>query len=183
MNGQINKCFAHGVVSWLKHGTKFDWAKCVAYCDKYNVELREMKMANLAWQAESGVVGAVKCAPQPSSYRHLKPMSETTHGQTLQSNKCQILTKLETNKSVKVLGSKWDVEEIQICKDFLQGKCLMLGGVKNTIVVASTKNDEIIATERRFSIKSKDFRIVHAKVVYQLALVKDLLKKTIILKN
>jgi hypothetical protein len=24
MNGQINKCFACGVICWLKHGTKLD---------------------------------------------------------------------------------------------------------------------------------------------------------------
>jgi hypothetical protein len=62
-NGQINKCFACGVVSWLKHGTELDWAKYVIYCDKYSFELREMKMVNLIRQAESGVVGVVKKAP------------------------------------------------------------------------------------------------------------------------
>jgi hypothetical protein len=40
-NGQINKCFARGVVSWLKHGTKLDWAKYAIYYDKYNVEFIE----------------------------------------------------------------------------------------------------------------------------------------------
>jgi hypothetical protein len=55
---------------------------------------------------------------------------------------------------MKVLGLKWDVKEIQICKDLLQSKCLMLGGVKNNINVATVKNDEAIATERRSSIKS-----------------------------
>jgi len=40
-SGQINKCFAHGVVSWLKHGTKFNWAKYAIYYDKYNVEFIE----------------------------------------------------------------------------------------------------------------------------------------------
>ncbi len=96
----------------------------------------------------------MKWAPQPFSYRHLSPLSKTVHGQTLQNNTCQILTKLETNKSMKVLGLKWDVKEIQICKDLLQSKCLMLGGVKNNINVATVKNDEAIATERRSSIKS-----------------------------
>jgi hypothetical protein len=45
-NGQINKCFACGVVSWLKYGTKLNWAKYVVYCDKYNVELRKTKTKN-----------------------------------------------------------------------------------------------------------------------------------------
>jgi len=36
MNGQSNKCFACGVVSWLKHGTKLDWAKYVVDYDKYS---------------------------------------------------------------------------------------------------------------------------------------------------
>jgi hypothetical protein len=40
-NGQINTCFARGVVSWLKHGTKLDWAKYTIYYEKYNVEFIE----------------------------------------------------------------------------------------------------------------------------------------------
>jgi hypothetical protein len=63
-NGQINKCFARGVVSWLKHGTKLDWAKYAIYYDKYNVEsLREMKMVNFTRQAKGGVIHVVKRAP------------------------------------------------------------------------------------------------------------------------
>jgi hypothetical protein len=69
-------------------------------------------------------------------------MFEAIHGQTFQSNNCQILTELEIDKNVKVLGPKWDVKEIQVCKDFLQGKCLMLGGAKKSIIVVTTKNDE-----------------------------------------
>jgi hypothetical protein len=103
-NGQINKCFACGVVFWLKRGTKFNWAKYVVYYDKYNVELRKTKMTNFVQQANSGVVGVVKHAPRPSSYKHPRPMSKVIHGKTLQSNGCQILTELETNKNVKVLG-------------------------------------------------------------------------------
>ncbi len=91
-NGKINKCFACGVVSWLKRGTKFNWAKYVIYCDKYNFELKEMKIVNLIRQAKSGVVGAVKKAPRPSNYRLPRPMSKAIHGQTLQSNNCQFLT-------------------------------------------------------------------------------------------
>ncbi len=40
-NGQINKCFARRVVSWLKHGTKLNWAKYAIDYDKYNVEFIE----------------------------------------------------------------------------------------------------------------------------------------------
>jgi hypothetical protein len=43
----------------LKHGTKLDWEKYVIYYDKYSVELRKTKMANLIRQLESGIVGAV----------------------------------------------------------------------------------------------------------------------------
>jgi hypothetical protein len=61
-NGQINKCFACGVISWLKHGTKLDWEKYVVYYYKYNVELKETKTMNFVQQAKSGAVGAVKQA-------------------------------------------------------------------------------------------------------------------------
>ncbi len=56
-NGQINKCFTHGVVSWLKHGIEFDRAKYAIYYDKYNVEFIERgKIVNITQQVESGVV-------------------------------------------------------------------------------------------------------------------------------
>jgi hypothetical protein len=109
-------------------------------------------------------------------------MSEAIHGKTLQSNSCQILTKLETDKSVKVLGPKWHVEEIQVCKHLLQGKCLMLGGAKKSIVVVIVNNDEAIAIERSF-ITLRDFHTIHAEVVCQLALVENLLKIVIRLRN
>ncbi len=75
-------------------------SKYIVYYDRYSVELREKKVANLVWQAESGVVGAMKWAPQPFSYKCARPMSEVLHGQTLQNNNYQILIKLETNKNV-----------------------------------------------------------------------------------
>ncbi len=125
----------------------------------------------------------MKRAPQPSSYRRPRPMSKTIHEQTFQSNNCHILTEFETNKKVKVLGFKWDAKKIQVCKDLLQGKCLMLGGAKNNIVIIITKNDEAITIEKRSSITLEDFCIVHVEVVCQLVLAKDLLKKTIKLRN
>jgi hypothetical protein len=79
--------------------------------------LREMKMVNLIRQAESGVVGVVKKAPWPTNCRRPRPMFKAIHGQTLQNNNCQILTKLEID--IKVLGLKWDAMEIQVCKDLL----------------------------------------------------------------
>jgi hypothetical protein len=76
--------------------------------------LRDTKMVNLIRQAKSGVFYAMKWAPRPSSYICVRLMFEAIHGQTLQSNNCQILTKLEIDKNMKVLG-KWDVKEIQVC--------------------------------------------------------------------
>jgi hypothetical protein len=98
-------------------------------------------------------------------------MFEVVHGQTLQSNNCQISTKLEIDKNVKVLGPKWDVKEIQVCKDLLQGKCLMLGSAKKSIIIVATKNDEATITKRRSSITLEGFCTIHAEVVCQLALV------------
>jgi hypothetical protein len=110
-------------------------------------------------------------------------MFEAIHGQTLQSNNCQILTELEIDKNMKVLGPKWDVEEIQVCKEILQGKCLTLGGAKKIIIVATAKNDEAIVAKNRSSITLEDFHTIHVKVVYQLALVEELLKTAIRLRN
>ncbi len=56
----------------------------------------------------------MKWAPRPSSYICVRLMFEAIRGQTLQSKNCQILTKLEIDKNMKVLG-KWDVKEIQVC--------------------------------------------------------------------
>ncbi len=80
--------------------------------DKYSVELRDTKVANLVQQVKSGVVGVVKWAPQPSSYRCTRLMFEAIHGQTFQNNNCQILTELEIDKNVHVLGPKLDAKEI-----------------------------------------------------------------------
>jgi hypothetical protein len=59
----------------------------------------------------------------------------------------------------------------------------MLGGVKKIIIIATTKNDEAIVAKKRSSITLEDFRTIHAEVVYQLALVEELLKTTIRLEN
>jgi thiamine pyrophosphokinase len=61
----------------------------------------------------------MKWAPQRFNYKCARPMFEVVHGQTFQNNNYQILTKLETDKNVQVLGLKWDVKEIQVRKDLL----------------------------------------------------------------
>jgi hypothetical protein len=58
----------------------------------------------------------------------------------------------------------------------------MLGGAKKSIVVHIVKNDEGIAIERSL-ITLEDFHIIHAEVVCQLALVENLLKVVIRLRN
>jgi hypothetical protein len=118
--------------------------------------LRETKMVNLTRQVESGGFHAMKWAPRRSSYKCERLMFEAIHGQTFQNNNCQILTELQIDKNMKVLGPKWDVKEIQVCKDLLQGKCLMLEGAKKIIIIVVAKNDEAIVFNyiRKFSYYS-----------------------------
>jgi hypothetical protein len=58
----------------------------------------------------------------------------------------------------------------------------MLGGAKKSIFIHIIKNDEAITVERSL-ITLEDFHIIHAKVVCQLALVENLLKVVIRLRN
>jgi hypothetical protein len=114
-SGQINKCFARDVVSWFKHGTKLNWGKYAIYYDKYNVEfIKRDQNGEFDSASKKWCFYAVKWAPRPSSYICVRLMFEAIHGQTLQNNNCQILTKLEIDKNMKILG-KWDVKEIQVC--------------------------------------------------------------------
>jgi hypothetical protein len=58
----------------------------------------------------------------------------------------------------------------------------MLGGAKKSIVIAIVRNDEAIVVERSL-ITLEDFHTIHAEVVCQLALVENLLKAIIGLRN
>jgi len=65
-----------------------------------------------------------------------------------------------------------DLEKIQSCEKLMAVKKLVLGSVKRTNNVATTKNEEAITTIRRCKITLEDFWNVHVVVVQQLAMAK-----------
>jgi hypothetical protein len=73
----------------------------------------------------------------------------------------------------------WHLEEIKSFEELMQVKKLVLGNAKKTINIVATKNEEVIATERRCNITLEDFRNVHAIVSQQLAMAKKQLEITL----
>ncbi len=67
------------------------------------------------------------------------------------------------------IGLKWHVEKVWGCEtNLLQGKRLVLGGVKRMINVVDAHNKEAITIERKCNITLEDFQNVHTLVAQQL---------------
>jgi hypothetical protein len=70
--------------------------KYAVYCGKYVMELREMKVANLAQQVESSGVHEGKWALCPPTFKRVKTESKVIDAKGLKSEGVQFLSKGQT---------------------------------------------------------------------------------------
>ncbi len=77
------------MICWL-NGNPFNWVKYVVYCGKYAMELKEMKVANLAQQVESSGVHEGKRALCPPTFRQLKIKSKDIDAKGLKNKGAQL---------------------------------------------------------------------------------------------
>ncbi len=176
-NGQINKAFTRGVICWL-NGNPLNWVKYAIYYGKYVIKLRETKVANLAWQVESGGVHEGKWTLCPTTSRQSKIEFEIIDAKGLKSKGAQFLNKghMMSKLSWFQLSPNWHLKEIQSCEKMMQVEKLVLGNVKKTINIDVIENEEVIVAEKRCKITLEDSQNVHVVTIQQLVMVEKQLE-------